>query len=279
MKKLRRILTPQHLQSLIGKLVLAGKVSKVNWPEITLPHVSIAQMKTIILTGSLIAVSQLSQAQQSPTPPRNPSPAPVTEIQGIQAEAHLNDVLPSECYVRGSYTQNKILSALPRAVSSHGTFLFHCERGLIWHTQTPVEETLIYTRGRKHYYVDAQGTASVLSGKVHKRLAKLLNGLIGADSRYLEKYFIPTVDNNQHVQLAPKKRAMKKFIQAIDIVRETGDGTEQAKEAMNITLRHTENNQTHIVIDDITVFDSLSPSQCEKEFPQRTSACPVLFGQ
>ena len=69
-----------------------------------------------------------------------------------QAETLLRAAMPELGQVqvlRGRYTQRKFLREIPRPLTSTGEFLLVRERGVWWHTQTPLDSELILIGGSK----------------------------------------------------------------------------------------------------------------------------------
>lgn len=131
-------------------------------------------------------------------------------------ESH-NDVLlakVSACFTSGKFHQTKKLEAIEKPIQSEGMFIFSCEHGLIWHTQSPILETIIYSKTGDHFRITEDKTAERLKGRIHSRLSSLLINLIGNDKKYISKLFETETTKNS-LELTPKKRQLKKFIQSI----------------------------------------------------------------
>lgn len=67
-----------------------------------------------------------------------------------QAQAALRTAMPTLGRVqvlRGRFSQRKFLRELPRPLLSTGEFLLVRDRGIWWHTQTPLDSTLMLTPG------------------------------------------------------------------------------------------------------------------------------------
>src|SRR5690606_40113695 len=103
--------------------------------------------------------------------------------------ADLQRFFPQDCHHHGLFTQQKTLTALAQPLTSEGRFAFSCKAGLIWHSDNPLRETLVYPLKAKPWGLDAEGQRQGLDGPVHKQLGNLLNRLIGGDLTYLERHF------------------------------------------------------------------------------------------
>lgn len=185
------------------------------------------------------------------------------------AAPDVKDFLPRQCYFSGRFAQNRNVESIPAPLESQGEFLFSCDHGLIWHTGLPTRETIIYTNSKKHYLVDADGKMEPLKGRLHANMALLLNGLMGADVHYLEKYFSFITTEPDNIELQPKKKNMRKFIEQLDL-RKHGDSIE-------INLVNDARNNTVIRISDIQILSGLDIEQCREHFPEPVAVCDSLF--
>lgn len=184
------------------------------------------------------------------------------------SQENLNALLPDACYLFGNYSQTKTLAGLKTPIKSEGKFLYSCDAGLIWHTRAPLSETLIYSLQGKQTKIHTDSTREALNNRLHKHLNTLLNSLIGADTRYINKYFNIHGDREK-IQLNPKKRRMKKFITSIDLFRQQ-DNTD-------ITINHASNQKTSMQIFDTRKLAALDNEQCKKHLASTQVACDVLF--
>jgi hypothetical protein len=176
--------------------------------------------------------------------------------------------LPESCYYAGQYQQQKMLNGLDKPLLSEGSFVFNCKQGLIWHTQSPIVETIVYKTKGKPYILHENMSEQVLGSKIHQSLGNILNNLMGGNSAYLQQTF--TFIENQHgLVLIPKKQQMKNFLTSLSI--------EKKSDSVMITLLLAENETTSIRIFDRQNFAILEEKDCAQLKNSSASACKLLF--
>jgi hypothetical protein len=180
----------------------------------------------------------------------------------------LSDLLPAGCFHSGSYSQIKSFASLPDPVKSSGSFLFSCELGLIWQSDYPINETLIYKKRAPHYRLSELGESTVLDQRIHKELAKLLNKLVGGDVGYLIRKFSLTEDGDG-VKLVPRSARMRSFLQSVELRRD-------AEKAISITLRHKDQEATAMRIYDTQESESFAGLRCHEHLNHSASACNII---
>jgi hypothetical protein len=191
----------------------------------------------------------------------------------------LSSYLPEGCYHAGEYQQHKTLAGMDKPLITDGSFAFNCNQGLIWHTQSPITETIIYKAQGDHLMVRADGSTQVLDSHAQRALGKILNNLIGGNSDYLQQTFsivekgssIKKEDSvkESSVELTPKNKQMQKFLHSLSI-------TPQA-DSVNITLQLAEQETIAIRIFARRSFTSLDQTQCEQLPKLPPQACKALF--
>ncbi len=135
--------------------------------------------------------------------------------------AALTKILPQHCLLSGSFTQTRKLHTLPAPLVSSGQFFFSCHNGLIWQTNSPINETLIYTQQTYHFQIKGQQLPQLLQSRLHDHLAKILLGLMSADKHYLQEQFVINSEPNDNTSfiLEPKNKQLKRALRKI-IVRQ-----------------------------------------------------------
>jgi hypothetical protein len=195
----------------------------------------------------------------------------------IAQDDEMTKYLPSGCYHAGEYQQKKTITGVDIALNTIGTFVFNCDQGLIWHTQTPIHETLIYKIKGRHSIINSEGIIKNLDGRIHRELGKLLTNLIGGNKEYLTQHFSSApihTDNTKKdatsgIELTPKNKQMQKFLHSLQITPDT--------EAVNITLFLAEKETTQIRISDLKSFSEMTQSQCIAIATLPSLACDALF--
>jgi hypothetical protein len=184
------------------------------------------------------------------------------------ADGDLAKYLPETCYQTGEFEQQKPLANTGRLLITRGHYAFACDKGLVWHTEEPLVETTLYQLNGLTWIKSADQPLQPLTGKIHQQLGKILNQLIGGNQDYLQKHFVIS-ENNDLLQLVPRKSRMKKFLQAIDIVR--------SEQRVDIKLQHPDNNFTSVVISNIQNLSSLDEDQCRESTNADADVCQTLL--
>lgn len=142
--------------------------------------------------------------------------------------------LPEQaCSFSGSFTQTKQIDGLSEPLISDGVFYYHCEEGVIWKTQNPILQTLVFRQNGKAFRVQ-DDEAKPLAGAPTKLLGRLLNSLLGGDSDELFKLFeisntanssntanfsntVNNVQTTDTFRLLPRGRSLKRGLKEIEL--------------------------------------------------------------
>ena len=190
----------------------------------------------------------------------------------------LNSYLPEGCYHTGEYQQHKSLAGIDKPLMTDGSFVFNCNQGLIWHTQSPIIETIIYKAQGDHIIMHADGSTQALDSRAQRALGKILNNLIGGNSDYLQQTFSivdkNSMENNSgakenSVELTPKNKQMQKFLHSLSITPHA--------DSVKISLQLAEQETIAIRIFARRSFTSLEQAQCEQLPKLPPQACKILF--
>ncbi|UUA72048.1 hypothetical protein [Cellvibrio sp. QJXJ] len=165
----------------------------------------------------------------------------------------LKHYLPESCYQTGLYKQQKSIAGINKLLETEGSFAYACDKGLLWHTAAPLQETLVYQLQGTTHLVRADGSSQKLSGAVQRQLGQMLNHLLGGNSAYLEKTFA-IVASDTGIQLTPRKKRMEKFLRHIHITR--------SSDAVTIRLQHQGDEYTAIRVYELQPLPSLNADQC-----------------
>jgi hypothetical protein len=206
--------------------------------------------------------------------------------------AKLDSYLPQGCYHAGEYQQHKTLAGMDKPLITDGSFAFNCNQGLIWHTQSPIIETIIYKAQGDHVIMRADGSTQALDSRAQRALGKILNNLIGGNSDYLQQTFSITEKSNSieegnsagkesgigkennigkesSLELIPKNKQMQKFLRSLSITPQT--------DSVKITLQLAEQETIAIRIFARHSFANLEQAQCEQLPKLSPQACKILF--
>ncbi len=185
------------------------------------------------------------------------------------AEEIVKAWLPETCYQTGEFEQQKPLGTTDKLLTTKGRFAFACDKGLVWHVESPLIETTVYQLNGRHWVKSADDKIQPLSGKVHQHVGKILNQLIGGNQAYLNKNFVAVHKDNQ-LELTPRQRRMKKFLRSIQIVREP--------EQVNIKMLQQDNGFTAVRIFNIQNRSSLNETECRESTNTAQDVCHLLLG-
>ena len=128
----------------------------------------------------------------------------------------LQEMLPKDCHFSGEFQQKKQIKSLPVPLNSAGVFSYSCDYGLIWATQSPIQEALVFTKENLHFLVPDNITVENLEGVQHDFIAKLLLGLLSGDTGFIEKEFdISETPQSDSLLLKPKSTFVKRAINSV----------------------------------------------------------------
>ncbi len=129
----------------------------------------------------------------------------------------LKSMLPEACFFSGEFNQSKQIKTLPVPLKSNGEFVYSCDSGLIWNTQKPIVESLVFTNEKLHFLVLDQSTQENLDGVQHFFLANLLLSLMAGDTQFIANEFKLISSKDQHgiLTLKPKNKMVKQAIQSV----------------------------------------------------------------
>lgn len=131
----------------------------------------------------------------------------------------LSQQLAQAQVIRGPFTQEKFLRALPKPLTSQGRFVLARGQGLLWQLQTPL---------RLDYRIDGQGIArrdasgwNMLPGtQTGAEQNRLFLAVLQGDTGGLEREFEPGLSGDAHawvLKLAPRSALLKQIFQRIEI--------------------------------------------------------------
>lgn len=196
---------------------------------------------------------------------------PVSAL-AMAADDVLDGYLPEGCYQAGRYEQQKSIAGMNKLLETQGSFAFACDRGLLWHTAVPLNETLVYQMQGATQLVQADGSRQKLSGTLQRHLGQMLNNLMGGNRLYLQKTFV-IAKTDTGIRLTPRKKRMEKFLRTIDITR--------TSDAVTIRMQHQGDEFTAIRVYQLQQLQNLTAGQCEQlttdPAHSLASACQQLF--
>lgn len=187
----------------------------------------------------------------------------------------LESWLPQTCQYHGKFEQTRTLEILPNPLQSSGVFLFDCQAGVIWRTDSPVTNAVIYTNQKRHFRVGSNNQVKQLKGVVHTNMSSMLQALMGGDVSHLTKNFTTQLITNQETAgvdnliLSPASTSIKRHLQEIQLQKE--------QETMTILLVNSETERTRISTSEITTFRRPGIEECREVFGIDSLTCEGLY--
>lgn len=134
-------------------------------------------------------------------------------------------MLPQVCHFAGEFSQSKHIKALPMPLASNGEFIYSCDLGLIWKTQKPVIESLVFTHQKLHFLVPEKLSVENLDSVQHEFLANLLLGLMAGNTGFIANKFEIKVLEKQGgiiaLKLLPKSKLLRQAIDSVVLENQT----------------------------------------------------------
>jgi len=189
----------------------------------------------------------------------------------------LQSMLPTHCAFSANFTQSQVIQDIPKPITSNGALLFSCQHGLVWRTQTPTLQTLLYgSKGKvntKHAKINAHGKLEYLSGRSTRQMAALLNAIMGSDTTYILKRFNVTQSEqstvSNRIHLTPKNKHLKKFITHIELDKQA--------EIVIIRIINNDTESVTINMNNITNYDALNTEICHIALSQKKAICELFI--
>ena len=169
--------------------------------------------------------------------------------------AQLSRQLSEPAVIRGAFTQEKYLRALPLPLTSRGTFVLARDRGLLWLLQEPLQQDYrisdsgIARRGPSGWHqTDQQGPA--------QRQNDLFLAVLQGDTTALQHDFeleLSGTTETWQLALTPRSQLLGQIFSAI-LIR--GGATVE-----RIELLETQGDSTVLLLNDSQIDDQLSPTE------------------
>ena len=177
----------------------------------------------------------------------------------VSAAASSSD--PERCYVSARVEQRKTVESLAKPLHSEGKLFYSCDHGLIWHTASPIVETLLYSTGKTHYRAVNHASAEPLKDRLHRQLGTMLMAIIGGNQEYIDQQFAVLehndTDGNNYTLFEPKKKAHKRRMSSISLNKHA--------DAVEVVLNYAKGNVTYIQMSDIESVPTWSRAWCDAQ--------------
>lgn len=200
------------------------------------------------------------------------------------------DALPlpdAACSYAGNFTQDRYLSGITEPIRTAGQFYFHCEVGVVWATQEPIQDVLILHRNGRGLQVSPDQAAQKLKSRQSKFLGQLLTTLMAGDQAALRELFeISALETDQQYRLTPRQRKLKRGIQTLVLdlsqlkpVRDLDDNSEN-NSTLGIEILDRNDQTTRIAATQTRQFEPSdnAAAQCASMTDLDAEHCDLLFG-
>ncbi len=191
------------------------------------------------------------------------------------------DVLDNkDCYFIGSFTQQKSLSGLSTLAESAGQFIYSCDRGVIWSTNTPELETLVLksetTTSKAIAYRLVDGLVERLKSRQSRFLTELIMNLMSSDQTGIASSFTAEKNEDGSATLVPKKRQLKRAIKKISFSKLTDKQFGVGQSGIRIVIIDRNLEKTVIEAVRTPLLEPSSLESCvEVRVPEK--ACALFF--
>lgn len=172
------------------------------------------------------------------------------------------------CEYTAAFSQARSVSGIPVPLKSTGRVLFSCHHGMIWQTDEPVRETIVYTLDDTHFSINGNNDARQLNDLIHRNMASLLLPMMAGDLSALEQRFIVSRDDDA-ILVRPRDEGTARFLKQIRIV-ESGDKAD-------IAMIDGRDQTTSISVFGIAPLDSLDLERCRADPGGSALGCEALL--
>ncbi len=182
-----------------------------------------------------------------------------------------NDEDSRPCQYTGDFKQERHLQELENPLVSTGSFLFSCNRGLLWEVRKPIADSRVYTSQKLNFRVRSNARVTQLHGIADSRTATLLLNFLSGDTTALAKDFdlISDAESPGKLILLPKNRSVKKRLTQLIV--------QQELDTVRITIQAPSMGDVVISIDNIAPFTTSDLSTCRQFSQQPQPNCSILI--
>jgi len=175
------------------------------------------------------------------------------------------------CTFTGKFEQQRSLPGTTVGLTSSGAFMHMCEKGMLWETQQPVIESLVYSYSGTHARFRPGEKIKILAGMVQKRVAELLLALMSGDAAELEHHFKLDLEQSSNAQLIllPRNQAIRQQLQSLMLYSQAGQ--------LQISISAAHGGDTVIKLTEFEKTDLSAVVACSKLSTVADAACKHLF--
>ena len=204
-----------------------------------------------------------------------------TNAPSASEEQLLAAMLPPSCHFSGKFQQQKHIQGLDVPLISSGDFFYSCDFGLVWNTQAPFQDALLYVNTNASYRVDAQGDIEPLTGTARYIMSNVFIPLLQGDTAYFAEAFDVTHDEAMDAtRLTPVSEFMRKGLQQVLINRPS---VKTQAHTLDATITDVAGQDTIIKISATKQYNLGSKKaaykQCQQLYPAPLEWCRVLYSR
>ncbi|NOX26969.1 MAG: hypothetical protein GXP21_02020 [Gammaproteobacteria bacterium] len=200
-----------------------------------------------------------------------------------QEQTRLEALLPQHCFFTGNFLQKRNIKSLPAPLVSQGRFFYSCRAGLIWHIDSPIMETLIYTQAGLQFEIRPGQQPKQINSRLHSYLSVFLLNLMAANTDYLYKNFkvdeasssveLDKASKGSLIRLTPLSKSVRRGLKKIELKEE---GSNRIIRIVNVNQESTE-----LIISDVEKYiigdNQIASSACSSVSKENSLLCDVLL--
>lgn len=194
------------------------------------------------------------------------SPIPlVMAAQEIAGDA--TALRPNSCLQFAEFSQEKHLKGLPKPLTTRGKVVVDCNRGTVWNTDWPIQESIVYQANGKQWMINAEGEQKEIKNAAQKRVGNLIARIVRGDESFIDKHF-KRESQDQTLRLLPVQKRLKKYIESIDI--------QQSPAGMKVQVKRVDGQDMLLEISGMRSLTEMDAAIC-RTLMQSPIGCDLLF--
>ena len=193
-------------------------------------------------------------------------------------EQLLSAIFPPSCHFSGQFQQQKHVEGIAFPLVSSGDFFYSCDLGLVWNTQKPFQDAMLYANASASFRVNEQGEIEPLTGTARYIMSSVFIRLLEGDTAYFAEEFDVSFDSATGTTvLIPNGEFMRRGLQQI-AVQKTPHENQQVSLHTTITDITGQNTVIRITETDNYLIDGKKAAfeECQKLYPSPLKWCRVL---
>lgn len=190
---------------------------------------------------------------------------PATAAQEIAADVTM--LPPNTCLQYAEFSQEKHLTGLPKPLTTRGKIVVDCNRGTVWNTDWPIQESIVYQANGKQWMINAEGEQKEIKNAAQKRVGNLIARIVRGDESFIDKHF-KRERQDQTIRLLPVQKRLQKYIERIDV--------QQVPTGMKVQVKRVDGQDMLLEISGMRSLTEMDASIC-RMLMQSPIGCDLLF--